>query len=116
MTSQDWEGKELDKDLLVPGNRLYSPETCIFISKKLNNLLGKKHKTDLPQGVTRYSKAKYQAILNGIKLGSYLTIEEASAVYKEAKLEYLYSIVAEQKNKKLITGLLAHIKLLEELL
>lgn len=36
MEKQDWEGKELDKDLLVQGNRLYSPEKCIFIDKIVN--------------------------------------------------------------------------------
>ena len=35
---QDWEGKELDKDIRGDGC-LYSPETCIFVSKQLNNFL-----------------------------------------------------------------------------
>lgn len=38
MQTQDWEDKELDKDLLGDG-KLYSPETCYFISKKVNMLL-----------------------------------------------------------------------------
>jgi len=39
MKTQDWEGKELDKDLLVQGNKHYSPELCLFISHKINNLV-----------------------------------------------------------------------------
>lgn len=39
MEQQDWEGKELDKDLLVYKNKVYSPETCVFVSKEVNNFL-----------------------------------------------------------------------------
>lgn len=35
MQTQDWEGKELDKDLRGDG-KLYSPEFCAFVSKKVN--------------------------------------------------------------------------------
>lgn len=35
METQDWEGKELDKDLLGDGG-LYSPETCVFVNRLTN--------------------------------------------------------------------------------
>ncbi len=39
MEAQDWQGKELDKDLIKRGNKVYSPESCCFISKALNLFL-----------------------------------------------------------------------------
>ena len=36
MMTQDWEDKCLDKDLLFVGNKVYSPETCVFISNMVN--------------------------------------------------------------------------------
>lgn len=39
MLMQDWEGKHLDKDILFPGNKVYSPCTCIFASRQLNNFI-----------------------------------------------------------------------------
>lgn len=37
MEKQDYEDKTLDKDILVSGNMVYSPETCVFVDRKVNN-------------------------------------------------------------------------------
>lgn len=39
MAAQDWEGKQLDKDILSQGNKLYSPGSCVFVSAKLNTFM-----------------------------------------------------------------------------
>lgn len=41
METQDWVEKELDKDLLIDGNKLYSPSTCCFINKRTNSFIRK---------------------------------------------------------------------------
>ncbi|WEZ09564.1 hypothetical protein P5663_06885 [Priestia flexa] len=51
---------ELEKDILVKGNRLYSPETAIFSPQRINLLLGnrKAKRGNLPIGVKFDKKSK----------------------------------------------------------
>lgn len=73
----NWKNNALDKDLRVKGNRVYSPDTCIFISKKLNSFLITKENKDseLPVG-TYYDKysGKYKAHISDILLNKRVTI------------------------------------------
>ena len=59
MEKQYWYMMELDKDLLVRGNKLYSPETCIFISNELNQFTvkGDASRGNYPIGVYFHKKA-----------------------------------------------------------
>ena len=36
METQDWQDKQLDKDLLIEGNKVYSDETCVFVTRVVN--------------------------------------------------------------------------------
>ena len=53
-------GWELDKDLIFPDMKLYSPETCSIIPKEINYLLakgcGKSKHSELPVGVTFHKR------------------------------------------------------------
>lgn len=54
---------ELDKDILVKGNKIYSPETCIFVPKSINSLFGgtgNKSENGLPKGVIQTKNGKYK--------------------------------------------------------
>ena len=39
MEKQEWEGLELDKDIIKPGNKQYSPDACCLVPQSLNALL-----------------------------------------------------------------------------
>ena len=39
MEEQDWQDKQLDKDLLKEGNKVYCPEYCLFVDGKINKFV-----------------------------------------------------------------------------
>ena len=90
----------LDKDVLFKGNKIYSPETCIFVSNDINNLFTKRDnfRGDLPIGVYyKKQNGKYISQCNfgdGQKyLGCYDTPQEAFEVYKEYKEKYIKEVI-----------------------
>jgi len=97
---------ELDKDILVKGNKLYSESTCLFVPREVNTLLTKSDmvRGELPVGVT-YSKSgmKYVAQISMFKeikrLGSFLTVEEAFYTYKIAKELHIKEVANKWKDK-----------------
>ena len=119
MEKQDWEGNELDKDLIIPRNKHYSPKTCCFISRALNALLTDSGaiRGDLPQGVCFYKPTgKYLASCkhNGKSkhLGYYLTPEEASLAYRRFKANLVAEIAFEQEDERIEHGLMLHAALI----
>ncbi len=91
------EGWHLDKDILVKENKLYSPETCCFVPREVNNLFTKKKslKNKYPIGVTK-KQNKFVARLNKAKkrlwFGNFNTPKEAFYKYKEEKEKYIKEI------------------------
>ena len=91
------EGWQLDKDLLVRGNKIYSENLCVFIPRELNSLLLTRDakRGEHPLGVYLHKASnKFTSMLhigNGKRkcLGSYNTSEEAFNVYKIAKEEFI---------------------------
>lgn len=80
------DGMHLDKDILVPGNKHYSPDACVFIPHWLNSFVSnmKKKPRDLPMGVHRSKKkfgARFGCRETGVFIGSFGTAEQAGAAY-----------------------------------
>lgn len=113
MELQDWEGKQLDKDLLIQGNKLYAPETCIFVTHAINSLLTNcvVLKGKYVKGVSYdrvRNKYNAQCCINGKKknLGYYLSELEAEEVYKACKKQVIVNIAYSQKDLKIQEALL----------
>ena len=96
------DGYQFDKDLIIKGNKTYSPDVCSLVPQAVNSLLTDHGagRGEFPVGVTFdkcSSKFRVQLRCFGRKkhLGYYTTIESASFAYKVAK-EAQIKIVATQ--------------------
>lgn len=100
----------LDKDILVKGNKIYSPSTCVFVPQRINNLFTKTNskRGTYPIGVSyypRYNKFCVHCSIinksNGKKshktLGCYDSVDEAFNIYKDFKESYIKSIAEDYK-------------------
>lgn len=119
MSAQVWESMELDKDLINPGCKIYSPKNCRFITKQLNTLLtnNEGRRGTNPQGVSfnkRAGKYKSQVSINGEinHIGYYDTPEQASAAYIKIKTITILKAADEQEDPLIANGLRLHAKLL----
>ena len=99
-------GYHLDKDLIVKGNKIYSPETCVLLPSDINMILtsSKAKRGDSPIGVSFHkAKGKYCSsirIENKLKhLGTFNTPEEAFYAYKEAKENYIKEVANKYKDQ-----------------
>lgn len=93
MMEQDYVGKQLDKDILVPGNKEYGPDKCVFVSQELNkffNMHGNRERKTLPGAYPhqRGHRVTSQITINGEKkvLGQFDTELDAHLRWIEEKV------------------------------
>jgi len=109
MEKQDWEGKQLDKDLLQ--GDVYSPETCLFISRELNTFMTERTRFagELPTGVSRKGK-KFCSRVNipdgGREfLGVFDDPEQAHSAWKSRKLSLALDYFSPHHTESVIEAL-----------
>lgn len=97
---------QLDKDLLIPGNKLYSPDTVCFIPQELNSLLtncssnkGKYLPGVYLNKVSNKFVAKVRINNKRKHLGTYDTELEAYQAYKTAKETNVKSMAMKWRGK-----------------
>jgi len=115
MEKQDWEGNQLDKDLLLEGNKLYSPETCVFVSPMVNKFTN-------DRGAARgewligvcwdKKKAKFMSLCGNPftkkqeYLGLFTCEQEAHQAWLKRKLELAHLLAAEQEDPRVAEALI----------
>lgn len=102
----DGETMCLDKDILVKGNKVYSPEACVFVPERINTLFVNhtsskgKHKIGVVKNNTSGLYVARCTTSDGkyYHLGSYLTEDEAFVKYKIAKEKLVKQIATLYKD------------------
>lgn len=113
MEKQDWQNKQLDKDLLFPGNKVYSPETCVFVDQRVNNFLIETGaaRGEYMIGVCWHKqKNRFIAQCNDYKgkkiyLGCFDSELEAHQTWLAFKLKIAYELASEQTNQRIAKAL-----------
>ena len=110
----EWEGLQIDKDLLVSGNKIYGPDTCLLVSHSVNCFMTEVKVTNsgLPLGVTDLKNGFYRVHVSdgtGKNWHSDMVddIELASFIYEEKKLQCAELLSYIQVDKRVAGALIA---------
>lgn len=115
MEKQDWQGKQLDKDIIKLNNKIYSPENCAFVTCETNNfVLGfKRGGSSEKAGVSWNKNAnKYESYCNNPftkkkeHLGLHLTESEAHESWRTRKLFFAHSLAKKQADCRVAKALI----------
>ena len=100
-TEREYEVNErlhLDKDIKNVGNTHYSPENCLLVPQRINELFTcRRNSSGLPTGVKPSGTGKYISCYNGKHLGTFFTIEDAFRKYAARKEEVIKEVANEYK-------------------
>lgn len=96
---------QLDKDLLLKGNKVYSEDTCVFIPSEVNLFFTSNAKkrgeyyvgVHLEKSCNKFS-ASCRKYGDKVYLGCYKTQEEAFQAYKEVKEGYCKELASKWKD------------------
>lgn len=115
MEAQDFEGMQLDKDLLIEGSKVYSAETCVFVTPTVNTFT-------VDRGASRgewligvywlKARQKFRADCNNPftkkreYLGLFTCEQEAHQAWLTRKLELAYELAAIQTDPRVAKALI----------
>ena len=101
---------DIDKDVLVKGNKIYSPITCCLMPNNVNLLFINRtnHRGKLPIGVHKNNNKFSASCMNPftkrrIHIGTYDTIDEAFLAYKQYKENIIKQVAHIEYNNGNIT-------------
>ena len=118
MERQDWEGKDMDKDLLKRGNKIYSPDFCRFIKHNTNIFITDKRTTSSHLTGAHFSakKGRYQSYCGNPftgkteHLGYFDTEHDAHVAWLKRKIELSFLVAETESDEAIKLALVSRYK------
>jgi hypothetical protein len=116
MEKQNWEGMQLDKDILFEGNKVYSANTCVFVAKMVNTFTTDRGNDRGEWLIGVYwdkSVGKFKSSCRNPftkkqeNLGYFTSELEAHQAWLKRKLELATLLAAEQTDERVAKALIA---------
>lgn len=116
MEKQNWKGGQLDKDLLFEGNKIYSAETCVFISPMANTFVNDRGAARgewligvyWEEGRNKFRSQCSNPFTKKVEhLGRFNSEQEAHQAWLRRKLELAHLLAAEQTDPRVAEALIA---------
>lgn len=116
MEKQQWEGLQLDKDLLFTGNKVYSKEKCVFVTSVVNSFTNDRGavRGEWLVGVNWYKRTgKFQSQCRNPltrkkeHLGYFTCEVEAHQTWLKRKLELAHQLASMQTDERVAKALIS---------
>lgn len=108
-------GKCIDKNLIIPASSIYSKETCVFVSSKINKITFIRERDDeLPIGIRKERNGHFSVRFCNKYIATKPTAIEAHMVWLGERIKYMSQVAKEEAvNDKVGSMLLErHVKLM----
>lgn len=114
MITQDWQGKQLDKDIIKHGNKIYCPEYCSFVDNKTNCFVkdNSSMRGEFPIGCSWHKRDKqFRSMCNNPiskkveNLGGFDTAEKAHLAWKSRKHQIACQLADLQTDERVVNAL-----------
>lgn len=115
MMEQNWEGLQLDKDLLIEGNKIYGPDTCVFVTQTVNKFTTDRGaaRGEWMIGVSLHKQTgKFVALCRNPftkkleYLGLFACEQQAHEAWRKRKLELAHKLAVIQTDPRVANALI----------